>query len=523
MAFAANRSSPDSPVCLESLEPRLLLSGNVVVDLHDGILRMIGDRQGNQIQIDQTGLPEGQFRIRGADGTTINGQADDLILEGVQGVRVRLGSGDDILTLQDCQIAGSVEVSLGHGSDEFNLNSGSAANIRILGGSGGNVFDFTNFDSGTVHLRTGGGQDHLTVDDITHLQQLIMNLGGGSDVFELASMPDRATLDGRADRIRGGGGRDSLVGADPAALLTFGKYFRSFAAASESQPAPTDDKTISGIGTVQYNPLEGGFFYIATPAGNFVVDVPDEFQTSGRVRYVLEPHPEWLSTVMWGTPARLISIQDVGDIYGGVGTVTWQDFEGGFWGIRSDQGAFDVAVPPEFQHEGMQVHFQVEELRGVASFHMWGRVARLISMEAVSESTETPVPFQTLSHQYWTRFTSPWGAVARTANEFRSLGQLFLPSGFGFSQYMVIAVFAGEFSSGGYSIDVTSVTETDDQIIVHTVTRHPSPDAGVTCALTQPCALVSIPQSGKTVVFADLPNTQGSTQPDPIVSFDSLP
>jgi hypothetical protein len=68
----------------------------------------------------------------------------------------------------------------------------------------------------------------------------------------------------------------------------------------------------------------------------------------------------------------------------GVGTVRYLSFEGGFWGIVSDDGArYDVSstIPPEFQVDGLRVRFSVNLAYDVAPYHMWGQGADLVSIE----------------------------------------------------------------------------------------------------------------------------------------------
>jgi hypothetical protein len=67
----------------------------------------------------------------------------------------------------------------------------------------------------------------------------------------------------------------------------------------------------------------------------------------------------------------------------GVGTVRHMSFEDGFWGIVSDDGLhYDVGnLPQEFQVDGLRVRFSVNVVHDVLSFHMWGQIAHLVSIE----------------------------------------------------------------------------------------------------------------------------------------------
>ena len=67
----------------------------------------------------------------------------------------------------------------------------------------------------------------------------------------------------------------------------------------------------------------------------------------------------------------------------GKGTIVYLDFEGGFFGIMSDDGErydpFDL--PKEFQIDGLKVEFELEELPGWVSYHMWGSIVKIINIE----------------------------------------------------------------------------------------------------------------------------------------------
>lgn len=64
------------------------------------------------------------------------------------------------------------------------------------------------------------------------------------------------------------------------------------------------------------------------------------------------------------------------------GTVTYLGFEGGFYGIVGDDGKhYDpIDMPQEFKVDGLRVHFTAN-FSDFLSYHMWGYVVRLISIE----------------------------------------------------------------------------------------------------------------------------------------------
>jgi len=71
------------------------------------------------------------------------------------------------------------------------------------------------------------------------------------------------------------------------------------------------------------------------------------------------------------------------NIVSGTGTIIFLDFEGGFYGILSDDGEhYDpVNLSKEFQVDGLRVRFEVKILQDVLSFHMWGKVVSIRHIE----------------------------------------------------------------------------------------------------------------------------------------------
>ncbi len=152
---------------LETLEPRLLLAGGVTAAVIGGNLIVRGNRAGNQIVIGQAGLADGQFRITGEDGTTVNGLAGVVVVDGVTGaVRVKLGGGDDVLKLADAVLPSELLVRAGRGSDTVNIE-----HVEVGGG---------------VAVRTGGGEDEVRLENVVVGGRTVLHTGGGADriVFE---------------------------------------------------------------------------------------------------------------------------------------------------------------------------------------------------------------------------------------------------------------------------------------------------------------------------------------------------
>ena len=66
------------------------------------------------------------------------------------------------------------------------------------------------------------------------------------------------------------------------------------------------------------------------------------------------------------------------------GIVTFVGLEGGFWGIKGDDGKkYDPgeSLPKEFRKDGLKVRFEATVEKGVASFHMWGTIIKIQKIE----------------------------------------------------------------------------------------------------------------------------------------------
>ena len=75
-------------------------------------------------------------------------------------------------------------------------------------------------------------------------------------------------------------------------------------------------------------------------------------------------------------------IKNKEDIVVGTGTVMFLGFEGGFYGIVSDDGQrYDPwNLDKEFRVVGLRVYFEGRILRDVSSFHMWGTIILILKI-----------------------------------------------------------------------------------------------------------------------------------------------
>jgi hypothetical protein len=72
-----------------------------------------------------------------------------------------------------------------------------------------------------------------------------------------------------------------------------------------------------------------------------------------------------------------------------------------------------------------------------------------------------------------------------------------------FGIHMIIAVFMGERSTGGYSVAITDIADLNGKRVVTLKTQNPPPDAVLTQALTSPYHVVLVPKTSLPVGFVD--------------------
>ncbi len=132
------------------------------------------------------------------------------------------------------------------------------------------------------------------------------------------------------------------------------------------------------------------------------------------------------------------------------------------------------------------------------------------------ETTEKSLPFETITFewvqfgqhrdkaQYVIRNQTEWDALWRKAHAPRSKNQEIPPPPsppVDFDREMVLAVFQGVRSSGGYSIQISEVIQTKEKLITVVKQRTLCPGSVTTQAFTHPSHLVRVPKSAKPVCF----------------------
>ena len=145
---------------LESLEQRRLMAGDVLAVLEGSLLTIEGDNLDNQIVM--TRNVTGAIVITGQDGTLVNGLTSMRFPAAqLNAVEVRMGDGNDALTLRGLVIANDINVNLGAGNDRLTSQAAAASTIN-----------------GSMSVMGEGGNDVIQLAGITVREDL--NIDGGT-------------------------------------------------------------------------------------------------------------------------------------------------------------------------------------------------------------------------------------------------------------------------------------------------------------------------------------------------------
>jgi Ca2+-binding RTX toxin-like protein len=184
---------------IEPLEVRRLLTASVV----DGVLYVDGTDAADNIAVDRPAGSQAFEVTIGGEKTTVSG-------DGVRGVLVRGGDGDDVVRVsveEPVAVPAGLQPRAGRGKPA----------VRVEGGQGN---DTLHADvAGGAMLLGGGDPDRLTGgagDDVLRGGYSDDQLAGNDGADSMWGGPGRDGMDGGdgQDRLRGGTGRDGFVNAD---------------------------------------------------------------------------------------------------------------------------------------------------------------------------------------------------------------------------------------------------------------------------------------------------------------------
>jgi len=128
---------------------------------------------------------------------------------------------------------------------------------------------------------------------------------------------------------------------------------------------------------------------------------------------------------------------------------------------------------------------------------------------AITSGDSTLVTFKTIEEGYYSGISKGEQKVYEQSNDFevfwsqhkmRQFPEPEVPE-IDFRSEIVVAVFRGEQTTGGYGIQIQSILESESEVTVYSEVSVPSPGGMVTQAFSQPYHIVKIPKSTKSVQF----------------------
>ncbi|HMO34878.1 MAG TPA: Ig-like domain-containing protein, partial [Gemmatales bacterium] len=170
---------------LDRLEDRTVPAGNVTVNFHDGILRVLGDAEDNQISI--IGDGRGNVTITGHEDTTINGR-ESIRVSGVKkGLEVWMRGGDDTVTISNLQLKRNAFIHMGDGDDVLNISHlKTKRSTEIWAGEGNDQINVVGSKFRRGFVSGGTGEDIVNLVDNYFGRKSI--IGGGADFDTLGGL-----------------------------------------------------------------------------------------------------------------------------------------------------------------------------------------------------------------------------------------------------------------------------------------------------------------------------------------------
>ena len=175
----------------EGLENRLLMAGDVTVELLGQTLYVTGDNEANHVEI--AGDNAGNLVVTGLDGETLTGTTS-VPASGVRSLVVRLNRRADSVSIQNANIPYAITIVGGPGHNDISI--GTAADpvtvgndLTIVTGGGDDTIDISDVEVGrNLVLASGYGDDDVRIQDSSIDGALVANLGNGANDLELESL-----------------------------------------------------------------------------------------------------------------------------------------------------------------------------------------------------------------------------------------------------------------------------------------------------------------------------------------------
>lgn len=160
-----------------------------------------------------------------------------------------------------------------------------------------------------------------------------------------------------------------------------------------------------------------------------------------------------------------------------------------------DRG-FVFNMRERFEKRGWDIRFDFSD-SGIKDYGVTVNISRLPEMQMV---------FKDIAKGSYCSHVKEAAYVIKSTEEFAKVWEKFganmVTPEIDFSKDMVIAVFAGQFNTGGYSVTIEKITETKNGFTIFIKTTSPPKDSPVTMALSQPYHMVVCPKIDKPVRYS---------------------
>ncbi len=283
----------------------LVRASGGVVDFMAGSLSVLDVGVGNVLNVDDTGSTAGKSGTLGASTLSGLGMGGIITYSGFQAFNLRLGSGDDDLTVAST-MAGATFVNAGPGDDTVNVQS-TGGPTTIVGGTGNdtiNIGSLTPSSGGIVNLIAGP----LTIDG-----------GAGSNV---ANVNDTGSVAGKVGLLTA----STLSGLNMADGITYANlaFLNIYLGAGDDDLNVAS--TMAGTTFIDAGPgndtdnvqSTGGPTTIAGGSGDDIINVGSLAPSSGGiVNRIAGP-----LTIDGGAGSNVANVNDTGSVVGKVGLLT---------------------------------------------------------------------------------------------------------------------------------------------------------------------------------------------------------
>ncbi len=219
-----SNSDDELSIQLECLEPRFLLSGNVIATMIGADLFLWGDGNDNEVSLE---VIDNDIVLVGGNGTTINGTAErETLAENTStldgSVFAFMGGGNDQIVIQDgLVVRQSVLLFMGSGDDSVGIGASEiSGNLIVVTYSGNNqlALDETVVQQNVMNF-TGRGNDVSSIRGATINSNVLIFSGGGDD----AVVVDQSNIQGNAE-IHTASGNDDIAIMDSSVEKNFFVY-----------------------------------------------------------------------------------------------------------------------------------------------------------------------------------------------------------------------------------------------------------------------------------------------------------